>query len=118
MPSPAELLLQQYLAQLERWVDLGGGLRVCVHALRETELGQLRDRHVVEVVIDRAVRWEGFSAAVLLGAAIGASDPIDFDRPLWAEAVRRNADWVSKVADLLVAEAQALLQKRAAASGN
>ena len=118
MASPAGLLLQQYLSQLERWVDLAPGLRVCVHALRETELAQLRDRPVLEVVADRAVRWEGFSAAALLGAAVGSSDAVPFDRALWSEAVRRNADWAHKVSDTLVAEAQALLQQRAAVSGN
>lgn len=118
MPTPAELLLRQYMAQLEVWVDLGPGLRVCVHKLRETELAQLRDRSVVDVVAERAVNWSGFSSATLLGAAVGSSDAIDFDRTIWAEAVRRHAEWINRVAEALVREANALIEQRAAASGN
>jgi len=45
-----------------------------------------------------AVGWSGISEATLFGAAVGSSDPIDFDQKLWAALAADHRDWYFKVA--------------------
>lgn len=112
------LLIKRLRDQRLRWVDLGAGLRVQVLTLRETELPQLRTREVVDIVCDQAVDWSGFTEATLLGAHDGSSDPLPFTAEVWAEVARNSMVHTTAVADVLVADAQRVLQQRADARKN
>ena len=72
------------------WTQLPGGQRV--RMLRPVESDLYRHAHgvTVDAVCTAACGWEGFSEATLLGAAIGASDPLPFDAALWSAYVRDN----------------------------
>lgn len=109
------LLIQRLRQQRERWVDLGGGLRVQVLVLRETEMPQLSRRPLVDIVVDQAVGWSGFTEATLLGAHDGASDALAFSAELWGEVARNSMEYVRLVGDVLVAHATQVMQERAAA---
>jgi len=112
------LLIQRLREQRLRWVDTGPGRRVQVLVLRETELPQLRNRPLVDVVCDQAVAWEGYTEATLLGAAIGASDPLPFTPELWAEVARGSIDTVGAVGDVLIGEAKRVMEARAESRKN
>jgi hypothetical protein len=109
------LLIQRLRQQRERWVDLGGGLQVQVLVLRETEMPQLRSRALVDIVVDQAIGWRGFTEAALLGAHDGASDALPFSTELWDEVARNNMDHVRAVGDVLVQHATQVMEARAAA---
>ena len=109
------LLIQRLQQQRQRWVDLGGGLAVQVLVLRETEMPQLRSRSLVDIVVDQAIGWRGFTEATLLGAHDGASDPLPFSPDLWGEVARNSMDYVRAVGDVLVQHATQVMEERAAA---
>lgn len=57
------------------------------------------------------VDWDGFTEADLLGASVGAAEPVPFSQPLWAEVVGDNTAWVRTVAQALLDAAVAHTQK-------
>lgn len=56
----------------------------------------------IEQVQQYVIGWEGFTEATILGATVGSSDPLDFDRELWSE-------WVADKVDVIAAVARAIL---------
>jgi hypothetical protein len=113
--DPAEYVVRRLREQRLRWVDLGQGRQVQVLVLRETEMMRLRRDPLVDIVVEQAVDWRGFSEAALLGAHDGASDPLPFSRAVWDAVARDSIEIVSLVGDVLVQHATEQMEQRAAA---
>lgn len=95
------------------WVDLPGGARVQLERPREAELasyvgGVVRLEHVQAQAVD----WQGVTEATLVGAA-GGSEPLPFDRDLWAEWVGDNVLMAQGVIEALRNAITAHLEKKA-----
>ena len=96
--------------QREKSVDLGDGKKVTFLRPPEVELTKLLhgegDTRTWVVGIDEVrayvVGWSGFTEADILGAAVGSSDPLQFDQALWAELVGDKIEWMRKVADAIL----------------
>lgn len=117
-------LIERLLAQRESWVELepaAGGLparRVRIRRPPETEfhvLGQGVEAHHLRQFV---VGWDGITEADVLGAAVGASDPLPFDANLWVELARDRADWYRTTAHALIDAITAYLNQKAAAAKN
>ena len=104
-------------AQRERWVDLGDGKRVCFMRPAQTELRGLAGVSFVDVACKRVVRWEGFTEADLIGNE-GGDAAVPFSADLWAELARDRLDYVEKVVEAVVAEADKLVNEIKATAGN
>lgn len=103
--SKAGQLIARIREQRMKWVDLQGKPGKRVRIIRPTETEQslhfFKDERLVvgvEQVRQYVVDWEGFTEADLLGAAVGASDPVAFSSELWAEVVSDKARWVRQLA--------------------
>lgn len=116
--AAARNLIERLQAQRKHWVDLGDGRKVQYMRPPEVELPRLingvRIEHVTQYVCD----WKGFSEATLLGAAVGSSDPVEFDRALWAEVVADDVKLLGVVAEALAGAATAYLAERTAVEKN
>lgn len=97
MSDPAALIARLH-EQRRRWVDLPGGARVRFLRPAETEFARFRLGVTVEHVCEYVDGWEGVSEATLLGASVGASDPLPFTSDLWSTVVRDRMEWVPPVA--------------------
>jgi len=62
--------------------------------------------------------WSGFTEADVLGAAIGSSDPIDFDADLWIEMAADKSEWLKKMADALLDSMVTTINERAEVAKN
>lgn len=113
--DPADHVARKLREQRLRWVDLGEGRSVQVLVLRETEMVRLRRDDIVDIVVDCAVDWRGFSEAALFGAHDGSSDPLPFRADLWEAVARDSVDIVNRVGDVLVQHATQVMEQRAAA---
>lgn len=111
-------LLKRLMAQRERWVDLGGRKRVCFLRPAQTELRGLSGANFVDVAAKAVIRWEGFTEADILGPALGSDATAQFSPELWSEVAKDRLDYVEKVVEAIVAEADKLIQEIAAVSGN
>jgi hypothetical protein len=113
--DPVDHVARRLREQRLRWVDLGDGRQVQVLVLRETEMMRLRRDPLVDIVVDQAVDWRGFSEASLLGAHEGPADPLPFRADLWESVARDSIEIVSLVGDVLVKHATDVMEQRAAA---
>jgi len=94
----------------EKTVDLGDGKSVQFRRPPEVDMASLLtgsgDTRTWSVGIEHVRKyvtgWEGFTEADLLGAGVGASDPVPFDPELWDDLCSDNIQWVSKVADAIL----------------
>ena len=111
----AEHVARRLREQRLQWVDLGDGRAVQVLMLRETEMVRLRRDPIVELVVDAAVDWRGFTEASLLGAHVGASDEVPFRADLWDAVARDSVDIVNRVGAAMVEHATQTMEQRAAA---
>lgn len=111
-------LLAKAAAQRERWVDLPSGKRVKIRRPFEVDLPQLADGVRIEHVIDCVCDWQGFAEQDILGASVGASDPLEFHRDLWSIHVRDNAVLLSVVATALAELVTEYLEKKSATEKN
>lgn len=125
MPDPgAKAALQRLREQRLHWCDLPAdaagapGLRVRYRRPLEAEMHRFVAGVTVEHVCDYVVAWDGFTEAVLLGAAVGASDAVPFDRELWAEWVRDRSEVATAVAIEIARVMQQHLEQRTAAAKN
>lgn len=84
----------------------------------ETEFARFRLGITVEHVCEYVDGWDGVSEATLLGASVGASDPLPFTPELWAAAVRDRMDWVPPVARAIAQSITDHLAAKETASGN
>ena len=117
----ADALIRQIRAKREQWIDLEPGKSVKVRRPTDWEVARdfsNVDRDTMQNVCDYTVDWSGFSEAAMLGADIGSSDPLAFDRDLWREVASDRLDWVSAVAEKLVEFVRASAEARKAAEKN
>jgi len=121
-----QALLARMAEQRAHWVDLPGaataagtpGRRLQFHRPPEVDLPTLMGGVMIEHVIQYACGWSGFTEADLLGAAVGSSDALPFDRALWAAWVRDHTDAVPPVAKALAEAVTAHLDARGAIAKN
>lgn len=111
-------LIARMDAQRTRWAQLPGGRRVQFRRPLETEFGKFRHGVTVDHLAEYACGWEGFTEADLLGAAIGSSDAVPFSPELWGRLVRDRLDYVTPVAQAIVAAVTDHLASRDAAAKN
>ncbi len=94
----------------EKTVDLGDGKKVTFRRPSESDMpsllsgeGETRTWSVgIEHVRKYVIGWDGFTEADLLGAGIGASDPVEFNAALWDDVASDNIAWVRTVADAIL----------------
>lgn len=124
-------LIAQILGQRDSWcvlrpaADGKPALRVKLRRPPEAELGRFgksterpfQDRLLASVV-DAAQGWEGFTEEDLLGESIGGSDPVPFDRELWAVVIADRTAWMSACMVHLADEIGQHLERRAAVEKN
>ncbi|MCL4695451.1 MAG: hypothetical protein KJ023_00090 [Burkholderiaceae bacterium] len=109
-------LLQQ---QRRQWLEIEPGKRVRVVRPREAQWGRFAAGITVEHAAEFVDGWEGYTQADLVGAAVGSSDPVEFDAELWAEYVLDHAGSVGrKVVEALRDAIAQALDAREAAKGN
>lgn len=104
----ARALLAALKRGREKTVELAEGKKVTFLRPPESEMGSMLDIQPGEKTGTWAVRiehvkkyvngWSGFTEADILGASVGSSDPVEFDRELWEEMCSDNIEWVNKVA--------------------
>ena len=111
-------LLARMAAQREHWADLGDGKRLRFYRPQEVDMPGLMAGMRLEHVVKYACGWEGFTEADLLGAAVGASDPLPFAPELWEAAVRDHADWVGTVAQAMAAAVTDYLSSKVVVAKN
>jgi len=127
--SGAKDLLAKLRRSREFKCDLGNGLSVTCMRPSESEVARMTkpvageaDKYTIHVedehVRDCVVGWDGFSEAAILGAAVGSSDPIEFDRDLWAELAGDRRMWFYTVAGKMLEAIVAHNEQRAAAAKN
>jgi hypothetical protein len=108
----AKLLLEQMRNQRKRWVQLSEGKRVQILLPTELEVvqnfvkpgdeGKLTLAADYPEVQKFVCGWEGITEADLLGAAVGASDAVEFNTELWSAFASENLEHVRKVARALL----------------
>ncbi|HKX44616.1 MAG TPA: hypothetical protein VJO99_25890 [Burkholderiaceae bacterium] len=94
----------------EKTVELEDGKKVFITRPPEadwsgllTGTGDTRTWSVgIEHVRKYVTGWEGFTEADLLGAGVGASDPVPFDPELWDDVCSDSIQWVGKVAEAIL----------------
>lgn len=111
-------LLARMAEQRAQWVEVVEGKSVEYLRPEQVDLPGVISGFRLEHVIKYVRNWKGFSEADLLGAAIGSSDPIDFDRDLWAAYVRENVDVATKVAEAMAGTVSEYLKRRADTAKN
>lgn len=114
----AEQLIARMLEQRAHWAPLPGGRRVRFHRPPELDMPKLLGGVRLEHVVEYACGWEGFTEATFLGAAVGSSDPLPFNRDVWAAWVADNADAVGPVAQAIAEAVTQHLQSREAVAKN
>lgn len=102
-----QLLKKRLIEQRQSWVDLEEGKAVKIQRPSEAELGAYSRSTPVDDARDRVVDWRGFTEADLLGAAVGSSDPVPFDREVWVEVVSDRLTWVKVVSEAVSASVAA-----------
>lgn len=113
----AKTLIAKALEQREAWVDLGDGKRVAVRRPPEAEFPELRSA-TPERFLRCVVKWEGFTEADILGAAVGAADPVPFNAELWMVLALDRVAWVSAVVEKVVAQINEFYATEERVSGN
>jgi hypothetical protein len=111
-------LLAKMAGQREVWADLPGGRRLQYRRPPEVELPRLAGGVTLEVVVQYACGWSGFTEADLLGQAIGSSDQVPFSAELWDAYVRDHAGELQTVARHMAETVTAYLVQRDAAAKN
>lgn len=90
-------------------------LKVKVERPAESEFpAVVRTKSLTECAAQFVTDWSGMSEAVFLGQAVGSTDPIPFDKALWAFVSADQADWVFAVNEKL----SALMNAHAALSAD
>lgn len=106
-----KVLLETMRSQRKRWVDVAAGKRVQILLPTELEVvrhflkaqdGKASLSCEVEEVKRFTCGWEGITEADILGAAVGASDPVAFDPEVWGLLIEEHLDWVRTVARALL----------------
>ena len=117
----ADLIAQMRALRTSR-VDLGDGVSVDVMRPTALQLASLLprlDRGDVlkaELCMEHVTGWYGVTEATLLGASVGSSAPVPFERELWREAASERPQWVTLAADHVIATIEAHLIRQGAAA--
>ena len=107
----SQQLIKQLREQRMAWVVVDDACtppkRVRIIRPTEVELSQhFVKAGEVSVGFDQVkafvVDWDGFTEAHLLGASVGAADPVPFTPALWSEVVGDHTTWVRTVAQALL----------------
>jgi hypothetical protein len=114
----AQALIKKLHKQRERRVELSEGVSVIVRRPPEADIPSLRFGVTLDHLRRYVVGWEGFTEATVLGAAIGANEPVEFDAELWAEIVADRQDWILKVSNELIGAMNAHYEQKLAAAKN
>lgn len=89
----AALLIRQFQALRESWVEVAPGKRVKIRRPGEAEIPGFFAAVPIDRVKAHVVDWEGFTEADLLGSELAPREPVLFDKALWAEVVSDRAVW-------------------------
>lgn len=111
-------LKARLVAGREFWCEPAPGKRLKLRRPREAEMAVLRHGVGVDDVCRAVVDWDGFTEAVLLGATVGSSDAVPFDKDLADEVLRDHLEWAQPAADALAQAVTEHLASRAAAAKN
>ena len=122
----SKALLAQLRKRREHSVDLGGRRTIKKKSPPEIDfpnfLREIDGKRVWFIGPDDvrkyASGWSGFTEADVLGAAIGSSDPIDFDADLWIEMAADKSEWLKKMADALLDSMVTTINERAEVAKN
>ena len=103
----SDKLIKQMREQRMAWLELQPGKSA--RLIRPTQIEVMRlmfKNGTIEITLEQAqqfvVDWQGFTQADLLGASVGSSDALDFDKDLWREVSNENAKWLGDVANRLL----------------
>jgi hypothetical protein len=119
-------LLAALKRKREKTVDLGDGKKVFFLRPAESEMASLLsgegETRTWAIGVDHVRKcvtgWDGFTEVDILGAGVGASDPVPFDADLWAELCGDDIAWVRQVADAILKSVVDHLQAEEAAAKN
>jgi hypothetical protein len=114
-------LVARVLAQRERWVDLGDGLRVRIRrpdALARARMVGLDRVAIIEAALSAAVGWEGFTEARVLGASLGSESAVPFDAALWLVMARDHSTWLHSVLNAYLEMIEQHAEQQEAAAKN
>lgn len=100
-------IVKRMREQRMQWVELGNDKAVRIIRPSEVDVGEHLVRHGTVLVTHAHVvmfaqDWRGFTEADLLGAALGASDPLVFDKDLWNEYSCDRTKVCSKVSSAIL----------------
>jgi len=128
MQGDAALIVRRLRDQRRFWVEVAPGLRIrlvrptereaAVHLFTDSGSGSPSFAVKFEDVVRHTDGWEGFTEALLLGAAVGSSDPLPFDAELWGEVAAEHLDWVSTLQRALLDKVIAHLNAQGAEAKN
>ena len=113
----SDALVARYLALRETWLPVEEGLELRIRRPAEAQLPGLRAGGA-DAYIACVVGWRGMTEARLLGASLGSDSPVYFTPPLWREVALDNVEWLSKVAEAVIAQVQAFLDRKDGAAKN
>lgn len=111
-------LIAKALEQREQWLDLAPGKRVKLRRPAAAEMFAIGRAATPETFLRRAVDWDGFREADILGSAVGSDAVVKFDLELWLVLALDEPDWMAKVSDAVVASITQYLEARDAATKN
>lgn len=115
----AQALIRRLLEQRESRVELQPGVFVTVRRPDEAGLpAWLKDSRQADTYLQCVVGWSGMTEAVLLGPAVGGSEPIEFDAQLWLTAARDRGEWIQAISAHLAQQVEAHMSTRALVAKN
>lgn len=114
----SERILAALRAGRQSWVALPAGGEVRIIRPPEADFGTLSRGVTVDHVCKYVDGWRNVTEATLLGADLGADDPVEFSADVWSTWVRDNTRAISTVAEALAAAVARHIEARQAASGN
>lgn len=94
----SSVLVKKILAQRESRFEVSPGRFLTIRRPAELEIVGWRQGVTVDRLKEAVIGWEGFLEADLLGAAIGASSPVDFDKEVFGAWIVDRGDEFAKVA--------------------
>lgn len=113
-----QALLKRVAEQRETWVDLGEGKRLKFTRPPEVEMPQFIRGITVEHVVKYARGWDGFSEADFVGAALGSSDPLEFNAELWETYIKDNTKHLKAIVTAMRDAVTVFLEQRGAITKN
>lgn len=129
MSSAADALLAQLRAQRLRWVDLAEsgspGVRMQLDTPSQFKAARIAralragdgDAAVTEVA-PLVQGWQGITAALLLGPAVGSADPVPVHAGLLATLCADRPEWVNALCMAAIEQASEARSRIETASGN